>query len=392
MCAAPINGGPSDAGFENVKHSDVIVIGIGAMGSAACYHLARRGARVLGLEQFDVPNDRGSSHGQTRVIRRAYFEHPDYVPLLNRSYELWNELEADAGVRLVERCGLLLAGRPDGEVVAGVRRTAAEHQLDIQEVPPSERSLRFDGLAFDSDMDVLFEPDGGFLRPELCIETHARRAAELGAEIRTHQTVRGWSADGGGVIVETGSQRHSADSLVICGGAWSARLLSELRWPLEIRRKVVVWLACADPVYAHASGFPVFGYETDDGFFYGFPALDDGLLKLAEHTGGQAVRDPDALDRAVHETDLARLRAFAARYLPKAGFEPARSAVCTYTMTPDGHFVIDRHPAHDNVFVAAGFSGHGFKFAPVVGEALADLAMTGATKAPLGFLSAGRFG
>lgn len=375
-----------------MKHWDAIVIGVGAMGSAACYHLARRGARVLGLEQFDVPNDRGSSHGQTRIIRRAYFEHPDYVPLLNRSYELWSELEADTGVRLVERCGLLLAGRPDGEVVAGVRRAATEHQLDIQDVPPSERSLRFNGMTFDSDMDVLFEPDGGFLRPELCIETHVRRAVELGAEIRTRQTVRGWSIEGGGVIVETASQRHSADTLVICGGTWSARLLNELRWPLEIRRKVVVWLSCADPVYAHASGFPVFGLETDDGFFYGFPTLDDGLLKMAEHTGGQTVGDPDALDRTVRETDLTRLRAFAARYLPQAGFEPARSAVCTYTMTPDGHFVIDRHPAHDNVFVAAGFSGHGFKFAPVVGEALAELAMTGANQAPLGFLSAQRFG
>lgn len=369
---------------------DAIVLGLGGMGAAALDHLARRGARVLGLEQFDLVHDRGSSHGETRIIRKAYFEHPAYLPLLHTAYALWDDLQRESRERLFERCGLLIAGRTDGPVIPGVRRAAALHQLAIEDVGVAAARRRFPMFAFDDDHAALFEADGGLLRVEACIAAHLDRARRCGAETRAREEALHWFADEHGVTVTTRSGRYQAGRLVICAGAWAGRLLPKLRVSLRVRRKVQLWLRCDDARYALAQGCPVFAHDLDDGFFYGFPALDGATVKVALHTGGQAVDDPSTLDRALCDSDAPPVAAFARRYLPGVSSDVVRHSVCMYTMTPDEHFVIDRHPRHDRVAFAAGFSGHGFKFASVVGAVLADLALDGATREPVEFLRLSR--
>jgi len=369
---------------------DAIVIGVGGMGSAALYHLARRGVKVLGLEQFDIAHDRGSSHGESRLIRKAYFEHPDYVPLVRRSYELWAELEAAAGRKLFHRSGLLLAGPRDGAVVSGVRRAAAAHALDIQAIAPKDWRTRFPEFVVSEGMDVLFEPDAGFLEVESCVRTYVQQAVEYGATVVTGRSVQGWSADGGGVAVRTPDEVYHADRLVICGGSWSSRLLASLRLPLEVRRKVVFWFESVGGAYSFRCGCPVFGFDVEGGLLYGFPSIDERSVKIADHAGGQAAEDADRLDRRLHPEDEPRVHAFVKAYLPRLTTKMIRHSVCMYTMTPDEHFIIDRHPEYPHVAYAAGFSGHGFKFAPIVGSVLADFTVQDRTDEPVGFLRAAR--
>ncbi|TWT44188.1 Monomeric sarcosine oxidase [Phycisphaerae bacterium RAS1] len=366
---------------------DVIVIGLGAMGSAALCELARRGHRVLGLEQFSPAHDRGSSHGQTRIIRKAYFEHPDYVPLLHQAYALWSDLEKEVGQRLLHRVGLLLAGPADGEIIAGTRAAAQIHSLPIQALTPAETIERFPGLRVDPEHVALFEEDAGYLRPEACIRAFLEVAQRGGAATLFNTPVIGWSVEGTGASVATANADYRASRLVICGGAWAGRLLADLRAPLEIRRKMQMWFACDDALYAESRGFPVFGYHTVGCFYYGFPAIESGRMKIAEHLERTLVGDPDEPGRELRPADVAHMAPFIERHLPGATDQVVASSVCMYTMTPDGHFIIDRHPKHAGVFVAAGFSGHGFKFAPLIGSVLADLAETGRSAAPIGFLS-----
>lgn len=371
---------------------DVIVLGLGAMGSAAAYHLARRGARVLGIDQFGIAHDRGSSHGETRIIRKAYFEHPDYVPLLHRAYELWEELESDlGGAQLFKRVGLLLVGLPEGEVLRGVRLAAAQHSLAIDELPIREVAERFPGFRAAAPCEALFERDAGYLEVTRCVAGHAGAALNRGAELRTSEPVREWASDRAGAAVRTDAGWFHAARLIIAGGAWSARLLPTLGLPLTVLRKVQLWFATDDERY-RPDHCPVFCFETADGFFYGFPTVRPGRLKVAEHSGRQVVPDPDALDRRRRRADTARVRAFVREYLPGVTDKIVADSTCMYTMTPDSHFIIDRHPQHENVVFAAGFSGHGFKFAPIVGKVLADLALAGRTEEPIGFLSASRPG
>jgi sarcosine oxidase len=371
---------------------DCIVIGLGAMGGAALHHLAQRGVRVLGIEQFDIGHDRGSSHGQTRIIRKAYFEHPDYVPLLHRAYDLWAEVERQAGRELFRRTGLLLVGRPEGDVLSGVRRAADSHRLPIERLSRASVLERFGGFLPDEDMEGLYEADAGYLLVEDAVRTHVELAVAAGAVIETGCAVREWSADGRGVRVITDAAEYEAERLIIAGGAWAGRLLRELALPLSVLRKVQLWLATDDSRYDVDGGCPVFCFDAGDAFYYGFPAIEPGALKVAEHSGREVVEDPIAVDRELHERDVQRVRAFAARYLPGVGGEVVRHSTCLYTMTPDGHFVIDRHPRHEHVVFAGGFSGHGFKFAPIVGSVLADLVLNGSTREPIEFLRLGRPG
>lgn len=371
------------------KSYDAIVVGVGGMGSAALYHLAERGLKVLGLEQFDIAHDRGSSHGQTRLIRKSYFEHSDYVPLVHRAYDMWAGLEEASGRKLYCRTGLLLVGPPEGPVISGVRKAAAEHNLEIESVQAAALPERFPGFAGVEGLSLLFEPDAGYLRVEECVRAHTQLAVARGAELLTQQTVRGWTADGNGVCVTTHSGRYAAAKLVICGGAWSGQILSELALPLEVRRKVVMWFDATE-FHRQECGFPVFGFEVGDDLFYGFPAIDERGLKIAKHTGGEVVEDPDQINRELREADLDEIVPFITRHLPGVKPTPQHHSVCMYTMTPDEHFIIDRHPQHEQVSFAAGFSGHGFKFAPVVGSVLADLVIDGATQEPVGFLRADR--
>lgn len=369
---------------------DVIVIGVGGMGSAACCHLARRGRRVLCIEQFAPAHDRGSSHGQTRILRRSYFEHPAYVPLVDRSEQLWHELERLTDTSCLEHTGLLLVGRPDGPVLNGIRRARDEHRIPLDELDPPAVRSRWAGLNIDDDQQAIFEPGAGFLRVETCVLAHCRLAVEHGATILTGQRVRGWSAAGDSVRVRLDGHEFTAASLVITAGPWSAAILAELNLPLHIRRKVQLWFRSDNAAHDLHRGMPVFAYDLADGFFYGFPAIEPGVIKLAEHTGGDRVDDADGLERDLRSDDLPRVQRFVARYLPGVRPLVERASVCMYTMTPDEHFIIDRHPGHANVVFAAGFSGHGFKFCPVIGSVLADLVIEGQTREPVDFLRLAR--
>ena len=370
---------------------DSIVIGLGGMGSAALCHLAERKQNVLGIDQFDIAHDRGSSHGGTRILRKAYFEHPDYVPLLTRTYEEWARLEAETNRQLIFRTGLMLVGRPELNLIPGVKQAAAEHGLDIDVVSLQEARERFPAFRPGDDMEVLYERDAGYLAVEACVEAHAERARDLGATVQVGSAVQSWTSDGRSVEVQTNGERFSAANLIICAGPWSHRVLAGLSVKLEVRRKVIAWYETDLPELTAKNGCPVFCFDTREGFFYGFPVIDDAGMKIGEHSGGVLVDDPDRIDRALHESDRLPLARFIQRYLPGVSTTPRDHAVCMYTMTPDEHFVIDTHPEYANVVFAAGFSGHGFKFAPVVGSILADLAIKGRTDHPIDFLRLSRF-
>jgi sarcosine oxidase len=366
----------------SVVTADVIVIGVGAMGGAAFHTLAARGVSIVGLEQFSIAHALGSSHGETRIIRKAYFEHPDYVPLLRRSYELWSDLEAATGKTLYQETGLVLAGPGDGEAVPGAKLAARLHGITIEDLTPAEVDRRFPWLRVPAGAECVFEPEAGLLEVEQCVEAQVREGERLGGQVVTGERVVEWTTDGSVVRVVTDRARYEAGRLVICAGAWASRMLAELHVPLEVVRKPTVWFRSPRIDDAPRCGFFV---EWNGRAFYGVPSLEAGVTKLAEHSGGKAV-DPDHVDRDLRTDDLRPVQEFARSNLTGIELSPVRSSVCMYTLTPDRHFVIDGHPAYANVAFACGFSGHGFKFAPVVGEALADLVTCGHTELPVGFL------
>lgn len=361
------------------------------MGSAACLHLARRGARVLGLEQFSLVHDRGSSHGESRIIRQAYFEHPDYVPLLFRAYDLWHDLEQATNRTLWHRTGLILSGPPDGETICGAKLSASLHNLTLEELTPKDATARWPSFHFPHEHAVAFEPAAGTLLVESCVQAHIDEACHHGADLRANEIVRSWDSDGHSVVVRTDSGEYRARSLIVTAGAWASRCLIDLGVPLNVLRKFVAWFPIRNGEFRAEQGIPTFYFEFPHGTFYGFPSLDGVTIKIAEHSGGEPVIDPASVDRAMHASDVVRLRAFLLAQFPGIDPEPVRHSVCLYTASPDQHFVVDLHPRWQNVAVACGFSGHGFKFAPVMGEALADLVQKGKTSLPIGFLGLNRF-
>jgi sarcosine oxidase len=370
---------------------DVIVLGLGGIGSAVLYHLAARGTKVLGIDRFPPGHDRGSSHGQTRIIRQAYFEHPDYVPLVLRSYQLWRELEACRGGRLLHQVGLVQVGPPQGEVISGVLRSAAQHHLSVEKLTARQVERRWRALRVaDPAWSGVFEAQAGYLEVENCIQAYYDEARKRGATASIGEEVRQWQVSSGVVRVRTGSSGFVAKRLVIAAGAWSPQLLGDLGIPLRVVRKPMFWYRPAESLY-EPGRCPCFLFETPAGEFYGFPNLAPHGVKVAEHTGGEVVDDPLCVARELRAGDLARVHEFITTCLPALGTQLTHHTVCMYTLSPDRHFVADRHPRHDEVFYVAGLSGHGFKFAPALGEALADLALEGRTELPIGFLGAGRF-
>jgi len=370
---------------------DLIVVGIGAVGSAILWHAARRGLNVLGIDRFPPGHDRGSSHGRTRIIRQAYFEHPDYVPLLMRAYELWHELEQQRGEQLFRQTGLLQVGPADGAVVRGVLESAERHRLNVESLSSADCRSRFPGFNIPQDHRAAFEPKAGFLHVERCVVAQCEEAQRLGAVIHAGEAVLDWQATDEAVVVRTDRGKYSAARLAITAGAWAGQLLASLGIPLVVRRKPVYWFAPRDTTYDVDRGCPAYLFETPDGVFYGFPRIDEHGVKLAEHSGGETVLDPLHVDRAERAEDRARLLRFAAVHLPCVTDRVLQHSVCLYTMSPDEHFIIDRHPAFKSVVFAAGLSGHGFKFAPVLGRALADLAIDGRTALPVEFLANSRW-
>jgi sarcosine oxidase len=374
-----------------MKRYDAIVLGTGGIGSAALYHLARRGVRAIGIDRFHPPHDRGSSHGQTRVIRQAYFEHPVYVPLLLNSYRLWRELEQRTGRRLLHQIGLVEIGPANGVVVPGVLQAADEHRLAVEALTAVEIQRRWPGLRASDPLVGVYEPAAGYLLVEDCVAAHLEAARAAGAELLPDTEVLAWDANQQGVRVRTSNGEFTADRLIVTAGAWAGQLLADVNIRLTIRRKSLFWFATDAVDYDASSRFPVFLFELPGGVFYGFPKLDARGVKFAEHSGGVPVADPLAVDRAVDQEEQQRLREILPQFLPGVSPRVTDHAVCLYTMSPDEHFVVDRHPAHANVVFAAGLSGHGFKFAPILGQALADLALSGASELPIDFLSLERF-
>jgi sarcosine oxidase len=374
-----------------MDHYDRIVIGLGGVGSAALYELARRGVRSLGLEQFQIAHDRGSSHGQTRIIRQAYFEHPDYVPLLRRADQMWCELEAETGEHLFDRVGLLEFGPPDGIVLSGVHRSAVQHDLPIENLSAAELQRRYPAFSLPEGMEAIFEPTAGLLHVERCVAAHARRARELGATVVCGAEVQLIEQrPGRPIVVRTQAADYSAEGIVLCAGPWSPALLPE-DLPLRVVRKHLHWFETTWAAMNLERGCPVFFYEMPTGFFYGFPRIDARGVKLAEHSGGEVVDDPSVVDRSIDPNDEARIQAFRQQCLPRVEATRRGHAVCMYTLTPDEHFVVDRHSRMEGAVVAAGLSGHGFKFAPVLGEILSDLSLESTTRWQIDFLSASRW-
>jgi sarcosine oxidase len=372
------------------KTYDAMVIGVGGVGSAALYHLARRGIRVLGLDRFPPGHDQGSSHGETRIIRQAYFEHVDYVPLLLRAYQLWEELEQATAQKLFHQVGLLQVGPAEGAVIAGVMASAEQHRLPVERLSAQEIHSRFPGFFVPENCVGAFEPKAGFLRVEACVQAHAREAVRAGAELITNEAVLSWSACGTGFQVLTNQQTYHCERLIISPGPWAAALLSDLRFPFEVRRKHLYWYTPQTGFYAADKHSPTFLYDLPHGVFYGFPAIDAQGVKVAEHSGGVVVKDPLTDSRAFDPADCQRVRDFLDHHLPQVLTQRNRHGECYYTMTPDEHFIVDQHPQQANLAFVAGLSGHGFKFTSVLGEILADLAISGATPHPVSFLSAHR--
>jgi sarcosine oxidase len=353
---------------------DAVVVGLGAMGSATLAELAARGKRVLGLDRFAPPHDLGSSHGKSRIIREAYFEDPRYVPLVQRAYERWAELERESGRTLVLRTGGLMIGPPRGTLVSGALLSAETHALPHERLAAAEARAAYPALRVPDDAIAVREPRAGVLFPEACIAAQLERARRHGAEIRCDEPALAWAADGEGVEVRTARGRTRAASLVLSAGAWLARLVPELALPLTVTRQVLYWYEpAAHPERFAPERFPIFIWEDEPGrFIYGFPDLGDGV-KVARHMEGEAT-DPDHVRREVSAGETADLRASIARCIPDAAGRLLQTAVCLYTSTPDQHFVVDLHPDHAQVVIASPCSGHGFKFASALGETLADLA------------------
>ena len=377
-----------------MAYFDVVVCGLGAMGSAALHHLASRGRRVLGLERFTPGHDRGSSHGRTRIIRLGYFEHPSYVPLLRRAYQLWRELEAAAGRKLVHVTGIAEIGAPGSTLVKGTLASSRHHGLRHETLAAGELMRRFPGFALPPDYIAVLQPDGGFVEAEPAVAAQIALATAAGAEIRSGERVRAIEPRAGSVRIVTDRGAVESGTVIVAVGAWTKSLLPDLAAPLRATREVMGWFEPADAKLV--SGFPVFIIESRHGMHYSIPPQGGaGIgagIKIAKHHHQDETVDPDHHDRTVSADDEALIRGAVADHIPAANGRMIAAETCLYTMTPDGDFVIDRLPGAHNVVVASPCSGHGFKFAPVIGEILADLATTGATRHDIARFSLARFG
>jgi sarcosine oxidase len=367
---------------------DVIVIGLGGMGSAAAYQLARRGERVLGLERFTPAHDQGSSHGRSRLIRQAYFEDPAYVPMLLRAYELWEQIEQDSGEQILTVTGGLMLGPTESRTVTGSLASARKWGLEYELLNATDIRRRFPTLSPGSDIVALYEKKAGFVRPEASVSAYLQRAEAAGGNLHFSEPVLKWEvrSSGEGVRVTTAQGIYEAERLVITPGAWAPELLADLGLPLEIQRQVLYWFMPTggnEPFWVDRH--PVYIWEAEDGVqFYGFPAHDDPQAgaKVAFFRLGTRCT-PETIDRTVHPEEVEVMRSYLRGRIPQLGGTLVEAKTCMYTNTPDQHFIISLHPQYPQVAIAAGFSGHGFKFVSLVGEILADLATEGSTKHPI---------
>ena len=369
------------------------IVGLGGIGSAIAAHCAGRGASVIGLEQFTAAHDRGASHGKSRMIRQAYFEDPDYVPLVLRSYELWRALEKQSGQALLRITGLLSVGEENSTIISGTQRAAAQHGLALEKWSRGEVCERYPSLRLFEDEIALFEPDGGVLDPEQAVSAHLKAAEASGGQLRFNTVVKSWEAGDGAVTLTLDDGSNvSATTLILSLGPWFKEALGELGVSLRVQRNVQVWFIPATNAY-QCPRFPPFLLDRAGlpAPLYGFPDFGDGV-KVAFHGFGD-LATADELNRDVDAArDIEPVARATDAWMPGAAAIFREAKPCMYSLTPDGNFVIDRHPRHANVILCGGFSGHGFKFAPVIGEIAADLALDGASRHKIDFLSIQRFG
>ena len=354
---------------------DAIVVGIGGMGSATLYELQRRGKHVLGIEQFGVPNDQGSSHGSTRIIRLAYYEHPSYVPIMQRGYKLWRDLENISGEKLLHITGSIDIGPENSLVFSGSRNSCELHNLPYEILNGGEISKRFPAFTLPKEIMSVFQPDGGFLEPEKCIQTFVKLACDLGAELHARERVLEWSSTASGNIkLKTNIREYETGSLVLTTGAWTGKLTSELSQKLRPERQVMGWFKTNNSENFSPERLPVFNLLVPEGRYYGLPEFDIPGFKIGLYHHLSEAVDPDNLDRSiVTKADELALRKCVSEYFPGANGEMVMGKVCMFTNSPDEHFIVDQLTESPNVFVAAGFSGHGFKYCSVIGEILACL-------------------
>lgn len=378
---------------EDNTRFDVIVVGVGSMGAAACYHVAKQGHRVLGLEQFDLVHELGSHAGQSRIIRKAYFEHPNYVPLLERAYTNWRTLEEEWGSPLYFQNGLAYFGPRDHPLITGTLDSASKYQLDVFR----DREARsFTQFNVPSDYACLLEPDAGFVTPERAILAFVEQSLKYGACIRTHEKVTEWKHHDGVIEVKTGKQTYQCKKLIIAAGPWTNTVVDISN--INVTRQVIAWAKPKISRFFEMHDFPCWAYAHPDfsGFFYGFPMLPTNSfggpsgLKFAHHTSG-VTTDPDRVNRQVSEQEQLRLVEAVKGILPDGIDRIETFKTCLYTYSEDEDFVVDFYQDNSDVIVATGFSGHGFKFASVIGEILSDLALKGSTSHPIEFLRANRF-
>jgi sarcosine oxidase len=355
--------------------TDVIVVGLGAMGSAALYHLAQRGVRVIGFDRFAPPHSLGSTHGLSRIIREAYYEHPHYVPLVQRAYDLWADLERRSARRLFHQTGGLMIGKGDGVLVSGALRSARQHGLAHEMLTADEVHARFPGFVLPNELSAFYEPRAGVLDPEGCVDAHLRLAIDAAAEVRTDEPVLEWSALRGRIRVSTALGDYDAARIALCAGAWNPALIDDDSVPLRVERQVMHWFAPArNPERFTPEHCPIAMTEyAPDRIFYFVPDGGDGVKAAIHHEGETTT--PETVRREVSDEDVSAARRQLSTYLPDAAGRHLRSATCLYTNTPDGHFLLMPHARHDNLLVVSACSGHGFKFASAIGEAVADLLM-----------------
>ena len=361
------------------------------MGSATIYHLAKRGWKVLGVERYGIPHEMGSSHGYSRMIRYTLQEHPNYVPLVHRAYELWHELENSSRENLLITTGSVRAGAADSHFFKSAQEACDTHDIPYEILTAYEINRRFPGYHFPDEISSIFQSDGGFLLPERCIVNHVRAAQELGAEIHSQESVLTWELRGDKVKVQTDHGAYTARRLVITAGAWVGKLVPAVMEHVVPERQVLGWFEPNKPELFQPESFPVFGILAEEGRYYGFPTYSVPGFKIGRSHHLLEKIDPDQMDREVHAEDEAVLRQAVSRYFPQAAGRLLESKTCIYTNTPDEHFMIGVLPENPQVSIAAGFSGHGFKFASVIGEIMADLAQYSETNHDISLFRLDRF-
>jgi len=377
---------------------DVIVVGTGTMGIAACASLARRGARVLGLDQFNIPHDQGSHSGYTRIIRQAYYEHPGYVPLLQRSYQLWQDLESDQNLKLYHETGILYMGQADSPILEGTLKASSLYGIPVQVGDVNQMLQEHTQFTIPHDWKLLWEPHAGYLNVNQSLSGFYHQALAAGATILTGEKVESWKLVDGHIEVHTGKQTYQAEKLILTAGPWMEGLLTAYGLPLKVTRQVLAWIDVPEPqMYSDPQFSSWFLHDPAMGMFYGFPLSKTGNpeepkgIKLGLHMPG-LITHPDQVDRAIHDTDKETIQYFIDKYMPQLRNQHLQFKTCMYTYTPDEHFIVDYLPETDkNVMIAGGFSGHGFKFAPVIGEILTDLFHENRSAFDLGFLGLNRF-